>query len=165
MNNRTGPASASSRDKRDKDEPSEARPAPLPREALEDRDILLAHEMEKQGWVDDAYQQFVSKGGLERLPGFGKPLVVPTSDILETVLRNANVDPPWIMLRKEIGAKMELALRLMDKSAAHPELDGLLADLNKHIVELNSLAPSSTLHRTLLSRDSLRAQYERWYVR
>ncbi|MEK8131190.1 DnaJ family domain-containing protein [Paenibacillus filicis] len=148
-----------------KDESFEAKPAPLPRDVHEDRDVADSHEREKQGWAEEAYQQFVSKGGLEQLPGFGKPLQVPTGDILDTVLRNANVKPPWIMLRTEIGTLMALCIKLMDKTIAAPELDLMLSDINKQIVELNSLAPSRTLHRHLVSRDNIREQYERWYDR
>ncbi|WP_159887251.1 DnaJ family domain-containing protein [Paenibacillus puerhi] len=147
------------------EESFEVRPAPLPREVFEDRDALDSHEREKQSWVEDAYQEFVKKGGLQQLPGLGKPLQVPTGDILDTVLRNANVKPPWIMLRTEIGSLMASALELMDKSSEHPELDATFADINKHIIELNALAPSRSLHRHLVSRDNIREQYERWYAK
>ncbi|SDD77920.1 protein of unknown function [Paenibacillus sp. UNCCL117] len=141
----------------------ETRPAPLPREVYEDQDALEAHEREKQGWAEDAYQQFVQQGGLERLPGLGKPLRVPTGDILDSVLRNANVKPPWIMLRTEIGNRMAQALKFMEKSRQHPELHDLLTEINKQIIELNALAPSRTLHRQLIGKDNLQEQYTRWY--
>lgn len=148
----------------DKEE-SAARPAPQAKDGLENRDAIDSIERQKEDWARDAYQQFVEKGGLDRLPGLGKPLVVPTGDILDTILRNANVDPPWIMLRKEIGKNMAGVIRLLDKAPSDPEIDALLSDLNKQIIELNALAPSRSLHRHLISRENVREEYQRWYVK
>lgn len=142
-----------------------ARSARQPRDVLENRDAMDSIERQKEGWANDAYEQFVQNGGLERLAGIGKPLVVPTDDVLDTILRNANVDPPWIMLKKEIGSNMAKVIQLLDKTPAAPEIDALLSELNKQIIELNALAPSRSLHRHLISRHNVREQYQRWYVK
>ncbi|ALS24273.1 DUF1992 domain-containing protein [Paenibacillus naphthalenovorans] len=136
---------------------------PLPKETLEDRDVIAVAQAEIQRRVDDAYEEFVRSGGLERLPGIGKPLEVPTGDILSSILRQANVQPPWLVLLKEIRANMEAAMELMKKSPGDPEIDALLADTNKQIAELNHQAPSLTLHRKKVTRANLREQYECWY--
>ncbi|UJF35771.1 DUF1992 domain-containing protein [Paenibacillus hexagrammi] len=130
--------------------------------SMDELDLI---ELQKESWADDAYQEFVRNGGLNRLPGMGKPLSVPTGDPLETVLRQANVQPPWVMLRSEIGTSMKKAMTLLRKSPNDSELVLILSDINKLIIELNGLAPSHTLHRVLVSKDNLAEQYERWYRR
>ncbi|TVY10252.1 DUF1992 domain-containing protein [Paenibacillus cremeus] len=146
-----------------KSSPEPERPhIPLPKQTLEDTALLVTHELNKKGWVDEAYEEFVNNGGMD-LPGLGKPLIVPTDDILTTILKNAKVSPPWIMLRKEIGENMSKLLELCDKSPSDPEIEALLADTNQQIAELNHQAPSLTLHRLKLTRSNLREQYARWY--
>jgi hypothetical protein len=143
-------------------EPRQRPIIPLPKETLEDTDVLLAAERQTRQWADEAYEEFVKKGGLEHLAGFGKPLEVPTGDILTTILRQANVAPPFIMLRREIQANAKAALQLLERDPANPEIDELLGDINKQITELNHQAPSLSLHRRKVNRDNLREQMEKW---
>jgi hypothetical protein len=128
----------------------------------EDRDAEMAGYRRIQEWVDDAYEDWKSKGGLDDLPGKGKPLTVPEGDVLETIMKNAGVKPPWLMLKQEAKAMMERALFLLERTPNAAEIDELLRDLNKHIEEMNAQAPSLTLHRRKVSRSTLREQYERW---
>ncbi|NEN85820.1 DUF1992 domain-containing protein [Paenibacillus elgii] len=145
-------------------EPTDRPIIPLPKETLEDQDAMLAAQKERQSWIDEAYEDFVKNGGLEHLPGFGKPLTVPTGDAWSSLLKQAKVEHPWVMLRKEIGSLMEKAINRMAKSSFDPEIDALIEDANKQIAELNRQAPSLSLHRSRISRDNLHEQYDRWYA-
>ncbi|MCZ8524009.1 MULTISPECIES: DUF1992 domain-containing protein [Paenibacillus] len=136
---------------------------PLPKETLEDRDVILHAQMEQHRLASDAYEEFVKNGGLEKLPGLGKPLEVPTGDILSSIMLQAKIQPPFLMLRTEIRKHMELALELLKQDPGSPEIDASLDDANKQITELNYQAPSLSLHRRKLTRENLREQYDRWY--
>ncbi|MCP3774950.1 hypothetical protein NLX71_16855 [Paenibacillus sp. MZ04-78.2] len=78
--------------------------------------------------------------------------------------KQAKVEHPWVMLRKEIGSLMEKAMNQLAKSSFDPEIDALIEDANKQIAELNRQAPSLSLHRSRLSRENLHEQYNRWYA-
>lgn len=141
----------------------EPRPAiPLPKETFEDTALMAHHERERMHWIDDAYEEWVRNGGLKNLPGLGKPLKIPEGDVLESLLKNANVPPPWIMLRKEIQSQMAEAQRRMTRNPADPEIDRLLEEINGKIGQLNLQAPSLTLHRPKVNRDNLDEQIRRW---
>lgn len=144
-------------------EPEAERPIiPLPREAVVDVDLELAAEMRKRRTVDEAYEQFVQSGGLDLLPGKGKPLVVPTGDIMETILRQANVVPPWILLGREIRDLLEQAAGKLRQGAEDAEIDELLHSANEQIAHMNSRAPGLSLHRKKVTRDTLLRELERW---
>ncbi|MFE5322726.1 DnaJ family domain-containing protein [Paenibacillus sp. NPDC056579] len=135
---------------------------PLPAETLEDTAVSLSMQRQVQSWVDEAYQEFVKNGGLEHLPGFGKPLEVPTGDVFETIMKNAKVKHPWIMLRQEIKQLMELTLELIDSGAAPELVEEQVTVINDYIKELNLQAPSLSLHRKRVTAGTLREQYEQW---
>ncbi|MGF7033820.1 hypothetical protein J2T17_004768 [Paenibacillus mucilaginosus] len=136
---------------------------PLPKETLEDRDVILHAQLEQHRLANEAYEEFVKNGGLEKLPGFGKPIEVPTGDILASIMKQARVQPPFMMLRTEIRKNMVLAMELLKQDPGSPEIDAALDDANKQITELNYQAPSLSLHRRKLTRENLQEQYERWY--
>lgn len=135
---------------------------PLPAETFEDTEAMLSGERRKKQWVDDAYEEFVRKGGLDQLPGKGKPLVVPTGDILTTILKQANVPPPWVALRRELQLQMEQTLQLIEADGDPAQIDEALAAVNRLIAEMNSRSPSLALHRRKVTRDNIREQWERW---
>jgi hypothetical protein len=141
-----------------------ARPSiPLPAEALYDLDAADAFHRERQRRVDEAYEECVRSGGFDHLPGWGKPLAVPTGDPLETILKNANVQPPWVLLRIETRKLMERAVALLDRGpSAEAELQELLDSINKLIAEMNSIAPGLSMHRRKVTRKTLREEYGKW---
>lgn len=141
----------------------EPRPTiPLPADTLLDRDVALFSERQKQLWVDDAYEKFVSSGGLDHLPGKGKPLVIPEGNVMDSILRNAGVPHPWVLLRQTIRDDLEETLRLLERKPEDPQIEEKLSDINRRIVQMNMEAPSLTLHRRKVTRDTLREQLEKW---
>lgn len=137
-------------------------PIPLPADTLLDKDALLSADQQLQHWLDEAYRDFVKSGGADQLPGKGKPLKIPEGGILETILKNANVPPPWILLRQEIQASLDQAVYLLRKRPEDPEIDVLLRGINEKIVELNLSSPSVSLHRRKITRDNWAEQYKKW---
>ncbi|WP_052487823.1 hypothetical protein [Gordoniibacillus kamchatkensis] len=79
------------------------------------------------------------------------------------MLKNANVQPPWMLLRSETKKLLEQAVALATRGPSFDaEIRELLRDINKLIAEMNSIAPSLSLHRPKVTPDTLREQYEKW---
>lgn len=135
---------------------------PLPADLLVDQDAALAGEVRMKHWLDEIYADFERSGGLEQLPGYKKPLVIPTGDVMNTLLKNAGVPHPWVLLRQTIMEAMEEALQLLERKPDHPQIDDKLSEINRQIVKMNGEAPSLTLHRRKVTRDNLREQLEKW---
>ncbi|WP_052487824.1 hypothetical protein [Gordoniibacillus kamchatkensis] len=77
--------SSSSRDENRSDaphSPAARTAAPPPARALPSDDAVDKIKIKVQNWADEAYEEYARTGDLQRLPGFGKPLVVPTGDPL-----------------------------------------------------------------------------------
>lgn len=142
---------------------AERRTAPLSADSVQNRNAVDALNQWRQSWVDEVFEEYARCGGLEQLPGLGKPLVVPTGDPLDTLLKNANVQPPWIMLRSETKKLMAQAVEMLDRGPSFAaEIEELIGHINKLIVEMNGIAPSLSLHRPRVTRKTLREQYEKW---
>jgi hypothetical protein len=135
---------------------------PLPAETFEDTDVLLAYHRQIQSWADEAYEDFVKKGGIELLPGKGKPLVIPTGDVFESIVKNVKVAPPWVMLRKHVKELMQQAIALIDADAPQEAVDELVNEINESIKQMNLQAPSLSLHRRKVTRQTIHEQMEKW---
>lgn len=135
---------------------------PLPADLFVDQDAAVAGEVQIKHWLDEAYEDFVRRSGPESLPGYGKPLVIPTGDVMNTILKNAGIPHPWVLLRQSILEAMEETVRLMDRKPEDPLIDGLISDMNRKILQMNAEAPSLTLHRRKVTRETIREQMERW---
>ncbi|MCS7459098.1 DUF1992 domain-containing protein [Paenibacillus doosanensis] len=145
-------------------EPSERAHIPLPAETFEDTEVSLSIHRQMQHWADEAYQDFVKKGGLEHLPGIGKPLVVPEGDVFASIMKNAKVKHPWIMLRQEIQQLMEQTIELMEEQVPPELIEEQLRIINDYIKELNLQAPGLSLHRKRVTVNNIREEYRKTYV-
>lgn len=142
---------------------SEPRPTiPLPAEVYVDQDAVSAGQTQLAHWLDEKYEEFVAGGGLDRLPGKGKPLTVPTGDVMNTILKQAGIPHPWVLLRLTIKESIEDILHLLKRTPDDPSIDEQLAELNKRIVQYNVESPSLALHRRKLTRENIAAELERW---
>jgi len=135
---------------------------PLPCEAIVDTDAELAADRQLRHWLDEAFEACRAAGGFDHLPGTGKPLLVPTGDPLAALLTNANATPPWVTLRKDVRDRIARLHRLLQAQPGHPDIDGLLADINDKIDTLNVQAPSLSLQRRRITRDNIAEQLEKW---
>lgn len=134
----------------------------LPADTLVDQDALVAGELLVKSRVDEAYEQFEKSGAHRQLPGFGKPLTVPTDDVLTSVMKHAGVTHPWVMLRRLIQEMLEEIIALMDRRPDDPDIDEQLGEVNKKIVAMNLDAPGLALHRRKITRDNIREQFAKW---
>ncbi|MDF2959335.1 MAG: hypothetical protein K0S39_1070 [Paenibacillus sp.] len=143
-------------------QPVERAKIPLPAETLEDTDVWLSHQRQVKSLVDEAYEEFVQKGGFDNLPGLGKPLVVPTGDVFESILKNAKAVPPWIMLRNHVKQLIQQATQFIDSNERPEEADRLIAEINENIKQMNLLAPSLSLHRKIVTKQTIHEQALKW---
>lgn len=142
---------------------AEPRPnIPLPAETYIDTDAEAAGAQQLKHWLDEKYEEFVRSGGLDRLPGKGKPLRIPEGDVMNTILKNAGVPHPWIMLRLTIQEALDETLQLIRKKPDDPRIDEQLSDINRRIVQFNQEAPSMALHRRKITRDNILQEFKRW---
>lgn len=141
----------------------EPRPTiPLPADIYVDQDAAAAGEIQLKHWLDEKYEDFVNSGGYDQLPGKGKPLVIPTGSVLDSILKQAGVPHPWVLLRLTIREDIEETAALAERQPDHPEIEGRLADLNQRIAKYNLEAPSPALHRRKLTRENLSSEQLRW---
>jgi hypothetical protein len=114
--------------------------------------------------LDDAYQDFQKNGGMDDNPYKGKPIPIEQggSDeaVLNSVLKNANVLPPWLELQKEIR---DLIKNLIDKMPAlsDPQIDAEVSKVNEKVKKYNNMCPPP-LQKTRLFTDTIEKQFEKW---
>jgi hypothetical protein len=112
-------------------------------------------------WMDEVFQEQEKKGALNGLPGKGKPLELSSGDVLNDVLKNANILPEWILLRHKIKQQIEKLLSSKsteDENAIHQEI----AAINQSIRKYNSLVPASILQKSLIGINNVDDQYQKW---
>lgn len=143
-------------------EPRQRPIIPLPADTFEDRHVASLHYRRLNDWLDEAFEDCRKNGGFDNLPGKGKPIEVPTEDVMQSILKNAKVPPPWILLRQEIQASIGYTLELLQANPEHPAVEDNIREINKKIAELNFQAPSLSLHRRKVTRQTLKEQFERW---
>jgi hypothetical protein len=142
---------------------AEPRPTiPLPADIYIDKDAEAAGQHQLKHWLDEKYEEFVQSGGWDRLPGRGKPVSIPTGDVMTTILKNANVPHPWVLLRLTIQESIEETMHLLRRSPEDPLIEEQLLDINKRIIQYNHESPSLTLHRRKITRENIEREFERW---
>ena len=72
-------------------------------------------------WVDRAIEEAKAEGEFDDLPGHGKPLRVesnpfaPELDLAHSILKNADMAPPWIELNRAIEAEIAALAALRER--------------------------------------------------
>jgi hypothetical protein len=88
-----------------------------------------------------------------------KPIKIEEGDVLTSILKNANVQPPWIELRKEIAADLK---RVADRKPPVAEMEAELEAINQKIRKYNRLVPNSLLQKGLVSAANVESACEKW---
>jgi len=114
-----------------------------------------------QSIVDRAVEDFEKDGGFDNFPGKGKPLVIPEGDVLNSILKNDNLLPPWIELRKQIINDMKVLIEHLDLSENLVQEEHIDA-INQKIRKFNRQVPVSHFQKGLISLQTIRTQYEKW---
>ncbi len=112
-------------------------------------------------WLDEAFSDFSNNGGLEDLPGKGKPINISDGDVLNSILKNANFLPPWIETQKEVRNLMKIVIDSMDLNIDDIENAGI-ERINNKIRLYNRQVPSPLLQKGLVSIANIKEKYEYW---
>ncbi|EFU39112.1 DnaJ-like, subfamily C, member 28, conserved domain protein [Paenibacillus vortex V453] len=111
------------------------------------------------GLLESAVDKFAREGGFDDLPLKGKPIKIEDGDVLTGIMKNANYQPAWIELRKEIAADIKRLLGRPEPNAI-PEAE--LEAINQKIMKYNRMVPNPQLQKGLLSGMNLQAAYDKW---
>ncbi|EGG34871.1 J-domain-containing protein [Paenibacillus sp. HGF5] len=111
------------------------------------------------GLLESAIDKFAREGGFDDLPLKGKPIKIEDGDVLASIMKNANYQPVWVELRKEIAADIKRLLDLQDPNAI-PEAE--VEAINQKIMKYNRIVPNPQLQKGLLSGTNLHAAYDKW---
>ncbi|MFB9753508.1 DUF1992 domain-containing protein [Paenibacillus hodogayensis] len=133
----------------------------VPGDVYENAASTVIQERHMQHWLDEAVRDCARNGGLEQLNGTGKPVDVPTGDGLNSILKNANVLPPWLELQHEIRDSIRALLRKHDPDRL-PSFSTELDALNQKIVKYNMSVPTPILQKMRLRPDSIAQQLAQW---
>jgi len=111
------------------------------------------------GLLESAIDKFAREGGFDDLPFKGKPIKIEDGDVLTSIMKNANYQPAWVELRKEIAADIKRLLDLQEPNAI-PESE--VEAINQKIMKYNRMVPNPQLQKGLLSGNNLHAAYDKW---
>ncbi|MDT8976639.1 DUF1992 domain-containing protein [Paenibacillus sp. chi10] len=134
---------------------------PIKSEIAEDAPQTIATERMMSNWLDDVFTQYEKKGGLEDLPGKGKPLEVRGGDPLNGVLHNANVVPSWLALQHEIRDELQRIMKLR-KDQPQADVSAAMFDVNQKIVKYNASVPSTLFQKSKVTLDTIEDQLAKW---
>ncbi|WP_246066821.1 DnaJ family domain-containing protein [Paenibacillus koleovorans] len=129
----------------------------------EDTAETIARERRLIHWMDEAYAEFERGGGMEGLKGKGKPILVPDSDPMNSILKNANILPPWLELQHQIRDRTRKLVELLDRTArVGSEEEEELGAINAMINRYNRMVPTPVLQKGRLHLDSIKEQLQLW---
>lgn len=111
-------------------------------------------------WLDQAVRDCQESGGLDHLAGTGKPIVVQGGDPLNSMLKNANILPPWLELQHEIRNRIVKLIQRMD--LGQQDITEELQAINKQIIRYNQSVPTPVLQKGRIAVESIRDQVDRW---
>jgi len=119
-------------------------------------------------WMDEVMRDQQEKGGLDHLPGEGKPLFLSGESSMErhvnSVLKTAHYLPRWIELQQEIQADLERILHQLrtEERKSGSLLDAELGEVNRKIRQYNNACPIPMLQKGAVTADNISEQYEKW---
>jgi hypothetical protein len=129
-----------------------------------DENSPATFERQHNTWLDQAFSDFQKNGGLEGNPYKGKPIPIQSDRgegaALNSILKNANVLPPWLELQHEIRDQIK---RLLDLMATLPDdhIDSELTKINDKVKKFNNMCPPP-LQKVRIFKDLIEKQYEKW---
>ncbi|MBP3962707.1 DUF1992 domain-containing protein [Paenibacillus lignilyticus] len=131
-----------------------------PEAAVESRQFWNSG-LSAQDWIGEMYKEQERKGAFDHLPGKGKPIEVPSGDMTNSFLKEANFLPAWLMLQHEIRDQLQKLILSSDGgSSGSPESE--LAEINKKIMKYNNMVPSAILQKRRITKDTMEQQLELW---
>lgn len=141
--------------------PAEGSEQPLPQQLAED--AVPSSDKMTHTWMEEIYRDFEERGGMDDLPGKGKPLKLEDGDVLSSILKNANYLPPWVELRMEIrGRLLRICNRIEAGEKDDAELNRELEEINLNIRKYNQMVPSPLLQRSKVYLETVKTQLDKW---
>jgi hypothetical protein len=111
-------------------------------------------------WVGEIYNEQLKNGTFDNLPGKGKPMEIPSGDITNSILKNANIIPDWLTLQHEIRDQLRNLLSIHNDDIKIIERE--LIEINKKIMSYNNKVPSTYLQKRKILRDNMEQQLQHW---
>lgn len=112
-------------------------------------------------WLDEMYKEQQKKGAFDHLPGKGKPLNLDSGDVFNSILKNANVLPDWLLLQREIREQIRKLLTSLPDNSDN-KWDREIAEINIKIKKYNTMVPVAILQKRQVVRDTIQEQYQQW---
>ncbi|MFC4807882.1 DnaJ family domain-containing protein [Paenibacillus sp. GCM10023250] len=112
-------------------------------------------------WVSEIFQDEWKKGTFDDLPGKGKPIDVPSGDITNGLLRQANFLPGWLTLQHDIRDRLRQWL-LRAGSGSDEALEDELREINAMIVKYNGMVPHAALQKLTITRENASRLLSHW---
>ncbi|MDF2815325.1 MAG: hypothetical protein K0Q81_1525 [Paenibacillus sp.] len=134
--------------------------APSPSLVNEDAAQTIVRARNMNTWLDDAFRECVQNGGMDNLDNKGKPVVVKGGDPLNSMLKNANVLPPWLELQHEIRKQILLLIERMN--LGQQDVTDDINRINQQITKYNLSVPTPILQKGRLAENSIREQVQLW---
>ncbi|TCP58985.1 uncharacterized protein DUF1992 [Tumebacillus sp. BK434] len=137
----------------------------VPGEVRESSEETRYSEVQVSSWLDEAFKDFEKGGGLQDNPHKGKRLAVDDAHqsenyALNSILKNANVLPPWLELQHKIRDEIKKVLDALD-SGKQVELETAVFPINEMIKKYNLSCPFP-MQKTRIFPEKIRTQYEKW---
>jgi hypothetical protein len=110
--------------------------------------------------VGEIYNEQLKNGAFDNLPGKGKPMEIPSGDITNSILKNANIIPDWLTLQHEIRDQLRNLLTFHNDDLKIIERE--LIEINKKIMSYNNKVPSTYLQKRKILRDNMEQQLQHW---
>lgn len=133
----------------------------VPAEIRENAAETIMTERRLAHWLDEAYSETCKNGGFDDLPGKGKSIHVQGGDALHSIMKNANVLPPWLELQHVIRDQIAEVLERMKSDEGYaPGAD--LEQINKSISSYSKMVPSHLLQKPKLTPENAAAQIYKW---
>lgn len=130
-------------------------------ETEENSAITISRERKQIRWMDEILKESEKNGEFDNLPGKGKPLNVQSGNVLNSILKNANILPPWLELQHEIRDDIKKLLDNMNDENIN-YINCEIEKINKKITEYNNKIPTPILHKSYISSLDIIKKYSEW---
>lgn len=136
----------------------------LPQEVREN--AASGAEKQFQTWMDQAFSDFEKSGEMKDNPYKGKPLQLDDAHhqdnyAVHTMLKGANIKPPWLDLQHKIRDRIKQLLPILEQNP-DADIDAEIEQINEQIKKYNNSVPTPLLQKTRLFRDIVQRQYASW---
>jgi hypothetical protein len=136
----------------------------VPERVLEEAPLPDVKQKAYATWIDQMIAEHEQKGGFRDLEGKGKPLNINENDgdyMMNRIMKNANILPPWLELGHEIRDEIE-ALHLALKRNPNLDPNKRLQSINAKIAKYNAECPSPLLQKAPIRLETIEEQLQAW---